>query len=75
MKLDALLTDATQSHPSASRRSREIALVDLLNDKYPHDPITHSGVAKWLECGSLPAKWLIRVISLRNPPLNVADYV
>ena len=75
MQLEKLLADATKSAPSASQRSKEITLAQMLNDRHGGGAITEKGVAKWFERGSIPGKWLLRIAALGNPPLNLSNYV
>lgn len=74
MKLHELLRDATESAPSASLRSQQMALTDLLIAAHPSDPITAKGIAKWFERGSVPSKWLMRIAALPSKPLNLSNY-
>lgn len=74
MQYENLLRDATESEPSASLRSQQGVLADKLNARHPEDGITLKGVAKWFERGSIPAKWLMRIVALRKPPLNLSKY-
>lgn len=74
MQFSKLLRDATESEPSASQRSQEIELAARLNRAHPADPITAKGVAKWFDRRSIPAKWLLRIARLVNPPLNLSRY-
>lgn len=74
MRLTDLLRDATESAPSASLRSQQLALTNALNTKHPDDAITLKGVAKWFERASIPGKWLMRIAALPSKPLNLAKY-
>lgn len=74
MQYANLLRDATESDSSVSQRAQHIALTERLNAKFPQDPITLKGVSKWFERSSIPSKWLLRIASLTEPPLNLANY-
>lgn len=74
MNFARLLRDATNSAPSASQRSQEIALAQLLNEKHGAGSITAKGVSKWFERNSISAKWLMRIAALPGACLNLSDY-
>jgi hypothetical protein len=74
MQLDRLIADATGMPEGTSRRQQHLKLTELLSERYPDDPITYKGVAKWAERGSAPSKWLMRIAQLPKKPLNLATY-
>lgn len=74
MQFAQLLRDATESEASASIRSQQIALANLLNTAHPEDAITPKGVEKWFARRTIPGKWLLRIAALRTPPLNLSLY-
>lgn len=74
MQLERLLLDATGMAEGASQRSRERALAVALNARYGDHPITPKGVSKWFARGRIPGPWLMRIASLPEQPLNLADY-
>lgn len=74
MQYEKLLLDATECEVSASQRSQHVELTRRLNAKFPEEPITLKGVAKWSERRTIPAKWLFKIAQLRTPSLNLSDY-
>jgi hypothetical protein len=75
MRLNDLLRDVTDSAPSASQRSQQLALVAMLNERYGADAISAKGVEKWIMRGSIPGKWLPRIATVsKKQPLDLASY-
>lgn len=74
MQLEKLLLDATQMPAGTSQRAQHMRLAELLNERHGEGAITLKGVEKWFLRRSIPAPWLLKIVTLRDPALNLADY-
>ena len=77
MKLDKLLKDATGRGDGNSARSMYHDLHAML-EADGHDGITVKGVEKWFVRGSLPSRWVGRIIqsaNRRGRELDLMEYL
>lgn len=61
MQIEKLVRDAGDAGEATSVREACRRLVDRLNGEAHDTTITPAGVNKWIERGSIPGPWLMRI--------------
>ncbi len=74
MHLERLLADASGLPLGTSQRQIRLRVAERLNERHGTNSISVKGIDKWVERGSVPSKWLMRVCALRTPALNPTLY-
>lgn len=74
MQLDKLLVAIVGSVPENGRAAAYRKLSVMLNKKHGAGSISHKGIEKWFERGSISGPWLMKLAALPNKPLNLSDF-